>query len=572
MMMKNMKICVVVALQAILLGYLTSCSKEDIETGIDIIGQVPIQDGDYYVATWGNDTNSGTFDSPWATWQKAFETAEAGDIVYFRGGVYRPTSAAHGNDITMINTRDGIGHSGTEGNPICYLNYPGETPILDCSLIYPEGNFNTALQIIAASFIKFKGLTIRNVYQYVYPKQAFGIVAEEGSSNLTLENITVHDIGGNAIRIYVPVGYFGIEYDSTKLINCDAYNCCDTFSISPGNAADGIKVWGEKGGYLTFYGCRAWNCSDDGFDLAGSAVRDVRNCWSFANGLGEYTLEGNGMKFGAISDSTPTPQVYIINCIAAYNRYIGFYDLDYDPYYRNNSRIYNNTSYKNAYGFGGCLNNPSKPYSFTVYRNNIEYDSHPQGEYPTNQIFPHMSGFLGYDLANCTWKWQDSWPYNVPSTDITVSDEDFVSLDGSQLFKSRKPDGSLPDIDFLKLKPESDLIDAGVDVGIAYEGNSPDIGAHEYSGIIVSSAGGSITITKDGGSIQLSAKVLSDYDTSKTITWSIINGTGQATISTEGMVTAVDNGTVRAKASINDGSGISGSLVIIISSFRRRRC
>ncbi len=53
--------------------------------------------------------------------------------------------------------------------------------------------------------------------------------------------------------------------------------------------------------------------------------------------------------------------------------------------------------------------------------------------------------------------------------------------------------------------------------------------------------------------------------TNKTVTWSITNGTGLATInSSTGLVTASDNGTVTARATANDGSGIYGTLIITI--------
>jgi len=42
----------------------------------------------YYIATNGNDSYSGTLIQPWKTWQKAFIMAQAGDTVFFRGGVY----------------------------------------------------------------------------------------------------------------------------------------------------------------------------------------------------------------------------------------------------------------------------------------------------------------------------------------------------------------------------------------------------------------------------------------------------------------------------------------------------
>jgi len=62
---------------------------------------------------------------------------------------------------------------------------------------------------------------------------------------------------------------------------------------------------------------------------------------------------------------------------------------------------------------------------------------------------------------------------------LSITDIDFVSLDESQLMAPRKPDGSLPDIDFLKPAPGSALVDAGVDIGFPFSGKAPDIGALE---------------------------------------------------------------------------------------------
>ena len=45
----------------------------------------------YYVTPRGNDANDGSdtiSTKAWKTWQKAFLMAQAGDTVYFRGGVY----------------------------------------------------------------------------------------------------------------------------------------------------------------------------------------------------------------------------------------------------------------------------------------------------------------------------------------------------------------------------------------------------------------------------------------------------------------------------------------------------
>ena len=85
------------------------------------------------------------------------------------------------------------------------------------------------------------------------------------------------------------------------------------------------------------------------------------------------------------------------------------------------------------------------------------------------------------------------------------------------------------------------------------------------TGITVAGAGGTSIITTDGGQLQLTATVTPTNATNKTVTWSITNGTGQATINTTGLVTAVSSGTVTAVATASDGSGVQGSLVITIS-------
>ena len=83
--------------------------------------------------------------------------------------------------------------------------------------------------------------------------------------------------------------------------------------------------------------------------------------------------------------------------------------------------------------------------------------------------------------------------------------------------------------------------------------------------ITVTGAGGSSVIPTDNGTLQLTATVTPADATNKTVTWSVINGTGQATINSTGLVTAVTSGTVTAVATANDGSGVTGTLVITIT-------
>ena len=83
-------------------------------------------------------------------------------------------------------------------------------------------------------------------------------------------------------------------------------------------------------------------------------------------------------------------------------------------------------------------------------------------------------------------------------------------------------------------------------------------------GITVTGAGGATVITTDNGTLQLSAAINPGDATEQTITWTIVNGTGQATISATGLVTAIASGTVTAQATINDGSGVTGAMEITI--------
>jgi len=87
----------------------------------------------------------------------------------------------------------------------------------------------------------------------------------------------------------------------------------------------------------------------------------------------------------------------------------------------------------------------------------------------------------------------------------------------------------------------------------------------EVTAITVSSASGLYVITTAGGSLQMTKLVSPSDATTQTVTWSVTNGTGKATISTTGKLTALSDGTVTVKATATDGSGVVGDAVITIS-------
>ena len=447
----------------------------------------------YYVApTGGSDVYPGTITQPWATWQKAFNTAVAGDTVYFRGGVWYPaTKVVKGYPITLINPPTGHGHSGTHDNPIVYMAYPpdfasGNYPILDCQYASQSTTGNIGVQVSNASYIYFKGLTIRNVRMLHPDHNVYGIVAQSNlGGEINFENITAHHIGG--------VGISGRDNDTIIIRNCDVYNCCDSLdgAGTPGGDGDGFLISAGGGETDTLRlavlsGCRAWYVSDDGFDIGHSKQVQIDNCWSWANGASYYSKgydgDGTGFKF-SYSVIKADGKRWYKNCITAYNETYGCSEtnLDYGPrmQYFNNVSYRDNLPFVSVYSGLECGVDPMH----VVFRNNIAYAY----KYP----YPVNFGVCNYGYPSYITQDHNTWiqgsaNLGIPNPQYSVSESDFVSLDTAQLRWPRKPDGSLPEITFMKLRLGSDLIDAGTDVGLPYYGSAPDLGYSEYvSGSVI---------------------------------------------------------------------------------------
>jgi hypothetical protein len=75
--------------------------------------------------------------------------------------------------------------------------------------------------------------------------------------------------------------------------------------------------------------------------------------------------------------------------------------------------------------------------------------------------------------------------------------------------------------------------------------------------------GGADTVV-DGGTLQIIATIMPTNATINTVTWSVINGTGSATIDGNGLLTATSPGTVTVVATANDASGVDEQLPITV--------
>ena len=134
----------------------------------------------YYVATNGSDGNPGTFAAPWLTVQHAATTATAGATVYVMGGVY--------NQIVSFP------NSGTQGSPITFQSYPGQTAILDGTGLAVSGTQGLITISGARSYITISGFEIRNLSTTKTSAVPCGVWITGSGTGVQIQNNLIHNI------------------------------------------------------------------------------------------------------------------------------------------------------------------------------------------------------------------------------------------------------------------------------------------------------------------------------------------------------------------------------------------
>ncbi|WP_421876786.1 Ig-like domain-containing protein [Marinoscillum sp.] len=355
----------------------------------------------------------------------ALGAVEPGDKIYLRGGTYSFSSTIR------------LSKDGSASQLISLLAYPDERPIIDFSPM-SENSSNRGIQV-SGDYWHVKGLD-------VYGAGDNGMFIS-GHHNL-IEFCSFYENADSGLQI-------GNGASNNTVLNCDSYYNADS-SIEN---ADGFACKLDAGDGNKFIGCRAWQNLDDGWDGylrgADNITTTYENCWAFLNGrLKDGTVgggDGNGFKTGGSDDKLLKHNGIFTNCIATGNVVDGF---DHNSN-RGDVTLYNCAAHDNGrninFGSGNIAN------SLTI-KNTISIGGGGDSYQATTT-----------DITNNSWQNGQS---------ATASD--FISLDYELLKQSRKADGSLPDIDYLQLVSGSDLIDAGVDVGLDFQGSAPDIGVFEY--------------------------------------------------------------------------------------------
>ncbi|PXY39895.1 pectate lyase [Flavobacterium cheongpyeongense] len=355
----------------------------------------------------------------------ALGKVKAGETIVLNGGTYTMTSK-----IT-------IATSGTSDKIITLKAKDGSArPKLDFSVM-TENSANQGI-VLSADYWHIKGIDIY--------KAGDNGMQVKGSNN-TIEFMTFSECADSGLQLDNGAA-------NNTILNCDSYFNADSSLEN----ADGFACKLNVGTGNKFIGCRAWQNLDDGWDgyLRGTdnISTTYQNCWAVKNGYlkdgNKGAGDGNGFKTGGSDDKLLKHNAKYTNCIAAGNVADGF---DHNSN-RGEVTIYNCSAYDNGrnYSFSG-----SNPLAKLIIKN-----SNVIGAYGTTLA----------DIADIT---NNSW-----QNGITVTADDFTSIDYAQLLAARKADGSLPDVTFFHLKADSDMINKGVDVGLPFKGTLPDLGVFEF--------------------------------------------------------------------------------------------
>jgi pectate lyase-like protein len=426
---------------------------------------------DYYVAPTGSDANAGSLEAPFATLQKGADIAVAGDTVYIRGGTYNittPKTSGAGLTFTKSGTSD--------ANRIKYWAYQSETPIFDFTNMVLSTSGYTHGFVIKGSWLHFRGLELRNVPMNSFSNNA---IAADTGGNCIFELLNLHHNSGNGI-------FIGKGPGGNLILNCDAHDNYDaTSNQGDGQNADGFGVHYQTSGASTIIrGCRAWWNSDDGYDLINHEVPVIiENSWAMGNGYIKSgtarPADGNGNGFKAGSSKTGVRHV-IRNSLAWKNVAAGFYA----NHSSGGNDWFNNTSYNNGTQYNMLASDPSDSSVTIILTGTLVHKMR------NNIGFPNKNtNMVGVDTASNSW-----------DLSLTPAAADFTSILDTDALGPRKPDGSLPDVDFMKLPKGSKMIDKGTTVGLPFVGAAPDLGAFEYGATSAVGASGAGTGGSDSSS------------------------------------------------------------------------
>ncbi len=324
-----------------------------------------------YVAAVGNDSNSGSADSPFATIQKALNTVKPGQTIYVHSGTY-----------TALNT---FVNSGTENNYITLRNYPGEKPFLTMS----DNTDGAVIRLNGNDYIKIEGLEIGGYSS----NTAQGIVLDSDENHIIIRNNDIHNIAttkpeenqegeANAILCYGEGKTEELSINNIAIENNTVHNnttgWCESVSVAGNVKYVNIinnTVYNNTNIGIDFYGNGGY-CSVKALDqprycvAAGNTIYksicDYAECAGlYVDGARDIILENNivydsmyGIEIGSeeLQADYPVKNIIARNNLVYNNSSggirVGGYDKNKSGYVTD-TKIYNNTLVNNGSGEGG---------------------------------------------------------------------------------------------------------------------------------------------------------------------------------------------------------------------------
>jgi hypothetical protein len=398
----------------------------------------------YYVSPTGSDTAAGSLAAPWKTVAHAQSVAAAGDTVYFRKGTYTYTAAnkACSSQTALVDAIT-LSKSGTAAAPITYAAYSGEIPVFSFSAMKDDCRIKGF--DVTGSYIHLKGLEVTGVPQNNNLNHESWGVYVTGSNN-TFDQLNLHHNMGPGLFIQKGGGNLVVNTDSHD--NYDQHT-----SNGAGESADGFgaHIAANSPGNI-FRGDRAWNNSDDGFDLINAfSPVTIESSWAWHNGYIPGTStpigNGNGFKAGGYGG------VYVTNGVQHTVRYSVAFDNRAAGFYANHHTVAtnfnHNTSYANHpdYNMLGITSSGAATGLGNLH-DNIAY-----------------GGTLTSNMTGTTQK-NNSWNLSKAPT---ASDFQSVSITGWDA--ARQANGSLPVLKSLHLATGSPLIGIASDAATAATAN-----------------------------------------------------------------------------------------------------
>ena len=335
---------------------------------VSILSPMLAEAATYYVsnsgaASWPSCTNILT---P-CTVTTAMSNAMAGDIVYFRGGTYEPGAGRSYEDPAWSPA-----HSGTSGNEIVFMAYPGETvTVLDASNSTTSTNPSFGTKNV--NYIIWDGFTcIRDKVR----SGASQMVAIGSSNHITIRNMTFSG----------PTNYSEGQNNAFIMMQSQAdhiyiYNNSFTgYRATSGQLANTAAIWMMDDINHIYIYRNTFSGVNGGVWWKTGPENDIHIYQNFFSDIRSIGVKQHS-SLGAGSEYSPRSSVFYIHHNVFYNAAVAVASIDGTGnagWRSEDLRVYNNTAYWTTAppSTGGFLQHGTSSYQTnlnTQIYNNIVY-------------------------------------------------------------------------------------------------------------------------------------------------------------------------------------------------------